>query len=64
MIKQLFINPTQKTIKTNILKCLIEEQSLEEIKQIIEKLEKVEFDLTRESIIFEEVEYGIIKPNS
>jgi len=61
MIKQLFINPTEKTIKTNILKCLIEEQPLEEIKQIIEKLEKVEFDLTRESIIFEGIEYGVIK---
>ena len=56
-----FPNPTEKTIRTNILKNLIEEQPLEEIKQIISKLEKTSFDLTKNSFIFDEVEYGIVR---
>lgn len=57
----IFPNPTEKTIRTNILKNLIEEQSLEEIKQIISKLEKTSFDLTKNSFIFDGVEYGIVR---
>lgn len=58
---QFFIHVDNQTIKTNILKCLIERQPLEEIKQLIEKLEKTEFDVTQEVITFEGVEYGIFQ---
>ncbi len=52
---------TEKTIRTNLLRNLIKEQSLEEIKQIIKKLEKTDFDLKKDSFIFDEVEYGIMR---
>ena len=57
---EFFINPTQETIRTNILKTIIFEQPIEDIKRMILKLEKTNFDLTKEIIIFDNTEYGII----
>lgn len=57
----IFPDPTEETIRTNILINLIDGKSLEEIKQIISKLEKAEFDLTQDSFIFDGVEYGILR---
>lgn len=60
MINQFFVNPTNKTIKTNILISLIKEQSLDEISDIILKLKDTNFDLSKQTIIFDEKKYGII----
>ena len=57
----IFVNASEKTIRTNILKNLIKEQSLEEIKLIISELEKTDFDLKKNSFIFDGVEYGIAR---
>lgn len=57
----IFPDPTEETIRTNILINLIEEQSLDEIKEIIRKLEKTDFDLSGETFIFDGVEYGIVR---
>lgn len=61
MSYQIFVNPTERSIKANILKSVLEDQSIVEIKEIVKRLEETEIDLTKKSFIFDNVEYEIWK---
>ena len=67
MIKTFFVFPTEENIKTNILKNILDKIDLKEysdkyifakIKEYINELEKTDFDLTKEIVTFDGVEYG------
>ena len=67
MIKTFFVYPTKENIKTNILKNILDNIDLKEysdnyvfakIKEYINELENIDFDLTKESVTFDGVEYG------
>lgn len=62
----IIVHPTEKTVRTNILIDTIKERNLqgkettlEDVKQIIQKLENTNFDLTKNSFTFEGLEYSI-----
>ena len=61
MSYQFFINPTKETICANILKTILENQTVSEIKEIISKIEETDFDFSKESFIFDDKEYGVVK---
>ena len=67
MIKTFFVFPTKENIKTNILKHILDNIDLKEysdkyvfakIKEYINELENTNFDLTKEIVIFDGIEYG------
>ena len=67
MIKTFFVFPTEENIKTNILKHILDNIDLhknsdkeifERLKNVMKMLEKTDFDLTKEQVTFDGVEYG------
>lgn len=63
----IIVHPTEKTVRTNILINLIKERNLkgkettlDDIKEIIQKLENTHFDLTKNTFTFEDLHYTIV----
>ena len=69
MSNVILVSPTKENIKTNILKDILDNINLhknsdKEIFKLLRnkmiKLENTDFDLTKETFTFDEVEYGVL----